>query len=58
MGEVCRARDVKVGREVAIKVLPDAPATAPEHIARFERKATTLAALNHPNIAHLHGLED
>jgi eukaryotic-like serine/threonine-protein kinase len=58
MGEVYRARDRKLDRDVAIKILPDALAADPDRIARFEREAKTLAALNHPNIAHIHGLED
>jgi len=58
MGEVYRARDTKLGRDVAVKILPDALAADPDRIARFEREAKTLAALNHPNIAHLHGLEE
>src|SRR5262249_7647602 len=58
MGEVYRARDRKLDRDVAIKILPDAFAADPELIARFEREAKTLAALNHPNIAHIHGLEE
>jgi eukaryotic-like serine/threonine-protein kinase len=58
MGEVYRARDTKLGRDVAIKVLPDALGHDPERLARFEREAKTLAALNHPNIAHIHGFED
>jgi serine/threonine protein kinase/Tol biopolymer transport system component len=58
MGEVYRARDAKLDRDVAIKVLPEAFATDPDRLARFEREAKTLAALNHPNIAHIHGLED
>jgi eukaryotic-like serine/threonine-protein kinase len=58
MGEVYRARDTKLGRDVAIKVLPEALVDDPERIARFEREAKTLAALNHPHIAHIHGLEE
>ena len=58
MGEVYRARDTKLDRDVAIKVLPDTFAHDPERLARFEREAKTLAALNHPNIAHIHGVED
>ena len=58
MGVVYRARDTRLQRDVAIKVLPDALAAHPERLARFEREARTLAALNHPNIAHIHGLED
>src|SRR5262245_39217709 len=58
MGEVYRARDRKLDRGVAIKILPEALAADPERIARFEREAKTLAALNHPNIAHIHGLEE
>src|SRR5215510_7894467 len=57
MGEVYRARDINLGRDVAIKVLPDAFAQDPERVARFEREAKTLASLNHPNIAQIHGLE-
>jgi eukaryotic-like serine/threonine-protein kinase len=58
MGEVYRARDTKLNRDVAIKVLPDSVARDPERLIRFEREARVLAALNHPNIAHIHGLED
>ena len=57
MGEVYRARDTKLHRDVAIKVLPDVFAGDPDRLARFEREAHTLAALNHPNIAQIHGLE-
>jgi len=58
MGEVYRARDKKLGRDVAIKVLPATLAHDPDRLARFEREAKVLAALNHPNIAIIHGLEE
>ena len=58
MGEVYRARDTKLDRDVAIKVLPASLAGDPERIARFQREAKTLASLNHPNIAQIHGLEE
>ena len=58
MGEVYRARDAKPDRDVAIKVLPDALAQNSERLARFEREAKVLAALNHPNIGAIYGLED
>ena len=58
MGEVYRARDAKLNRDVAIKVLPDLFANDPERLTRFRREAQVLAALNHPNIAHIHGFED
>src|SRR5712671_6130790 len=58
MGEVYRARDTKLNREIAIKVLLPAVANDPDRLARFSREAQVLAALNHPNIAHIHGLED
>src|SRR5260370_26263458 len=57
MGEVYRAGDTKVQRDVAIKVLPDLFARDPERLARFEREARTLAALNHPHIAQVYGVE-
>src|SRR5262247_272349 len=57
MGEVYRATDTNLGRDVAIKVLPEAFAQDRERVARFEREAKTLASLNHPNIAIVHGLE-
>ncbi len=58
MGEVYRARDPKLRREVALKVLPDQVALDPERLARFEREAHVLASLNHPNIASIYGLEE
>jgi eukaryotic-like serine/threonine-protein kinase len=57
MGEVYRATDTNLGRQVAIKVLPDAFAHDADRLARFEREAKTLASLNHANIAIVHGLE-
>src|SRR2546428_4045852 len=58
MGEVYRAKDTKLHRDVAIKVLPDLFAKDPERLARFEREAHVLAALNHPHIAAIYGLEE
>ena len=58
MGEVYQAHDTKLGREVAIKVLPEAFAHDPERLSRFQREAKMLAALNHPNIAAIYGLEE
>jgi serine/threonine protein kinase len=57
MGEVYRALDTDLGRQVAVKVLPDAFVHDPERLARFDREAKTLATLNHPNIAHIYGVE-
>src|SRR3989454_4945865 len=57
MGEVYRATDTNLKRQVAIKVLPETVAADPERLARFQREAEVLAALNHPNIAHIYGLE-
>jgi eukaryotic-like serine/threonine-protein kinase len=57
MGEVYRAFDTNLGRQVAIKILPDIFAHDAERSARFEREATTLAAVNHPNIAQIYGFE-
>jgi eukaryotic-like serine/threonine-protein kinase len=58
MGEVCRARDTKLNRDVALKVLPAAFAQDPERLARFKREAQVLASLNHPNIAAIYGFEE
>jgi serine/threonine-protein kinase len=58
MGEVYRARDTKLKRDVALKVLHEAFAGDPGRMARFQREAEVLASLNHPNIAHIHGLEE
>ena len=58
MGEVYRARDTKLDRDVALKVLPQAFTDDPGRLARFEREAKVLASLNHPNIGHINGLED
>src|SRR6266852_1917484 len=58
MGEVYRARDTKLGRDVALKLLPDTFTHDPERLARFRREAQVLAALNHPNIAAIYGLEE
>ena len=58
MGEVYHARDTRLKRDVALKVLPDEFAGDPERLARFRREAQILASLNHPNIAAIHGLEE
>src|SRR5712671_6599486 len=58
MGEVYRARDTRLNRDVALKVLPDSFANDPDRLARFQREAQVLASLNYPNIAHIHGLEE
>jgi len=58
MGEVYRARDTKLQRDVAIKILPEAMARDAQRLARFEREAQVLASLNHPNIAAIYGLEE
>jgi len=58
MGEVYRAHDSKLNRDVALKVLPESLAGDPERLARFQREAQVLAALNHPNIGHIYGFED
>jgi hypothetical protein len=55
MGQVYRARDTRLDRDVAIKILPELFAADPERLARFEREAKTLASLNHPHIAQIHG---
>ena len=57
MGQVWQATDTQLGREVALKILPDAFANDPDRLARFEREAKVLASLNHPNIAAIHGIE-
>ena len=57
MGEVYRAHDTRLGRDVAVKVLPESLARDPERMARFEREAHVLASLNHPNIATVYGFE-
>ena len=58
MGEVYRARDTRLGRDVAIKVLPTSFSADPDRLARFQREALLLASLNHPHIATVYGLED
>ncbi len=58
MGEVYRARDAKLNRDVALKILPDTFAIDPDRLARFRREAQVLASLNHPNIGHIYGFED
>ena len=58
MGEVYRARDTKLDRDVALKVLPDLFANDPERLGRFQREAKVLASLNHPNIGSIYGLEE
>ena len=58
MGEVYRARDTKLGRDVAIKILPPAFTADPDRLARFEREARMLAALNHPHIGAIYGVEE
>src|SRR5262245_8823826 len=58
MGQVYRARDTTLNRDVALKILTDTLVSDPDRLQRFTREAQTLAALNHPNIAHIHGLEE
>jgi serine/threonine protein kinase len=58
MGEVWRARDTKLDRDVAVKLLPAAFSADPERLSRFAREAKLLASLNHPNIAAIYGLEE
>ena len=58
MGQVFRARDTKLDRDVAIKILPDAFAHDADRLARFQREAKTLASLNHPHIGGIYGLEE
>ena len=58
MGEVYRAKDTRLKREVALKMLPEAVSSDAARMARFQREAELLASINHPNIAHVYGLED
>ena len=58
MGQVYQATDTKLNRQVALKILPEAFATDPDRLARFQQEAQVLASLNHPNIAQIHGLEE
>src|SRR5213079_789057 len=58
MGEVYKARDTRLARDVAIKILPERFAADPDRLARFQRAAQTLASLNHPNIGGMYGLEE
>ena len=58
MGQVWQATDTQLNRHVALKILPDAFAADPDRLARFTREAQILASLNHPNIAHIHGIEE
>src|SRR5262245_20029140 len=58
MGEVYRARDTRLDRDVALKILPSSFAGDPDRLMRFEREAKTLATLNHPHIAQIHGIEE
>src|SRR5215216_422871 len=58
MGEVYRARDTRLNRDVALKILPEVFADDAERLARFEREAHVLASLNHPNIAQIYGIEE
>ncbi len=58
MGQVYQATDTKLNRQVALKILPEAFATDPDRLARFQREAQVLASLNHPNIAAIYGIEE
>src|SRR6187551_2082049 len=57
MGQVYRATDTRLKRQVAIKILPPSVAADPDRLARFQREAEVLASLNHPNVAHIYGLD-
>ena len=58
MGQVYQATDTKLNRQIALKILPEAFATDPDRLARFQREAQVLASLNHPNIAQIYGIEE
>src|SRR5215475_1848293 len=58
MGEVYKARDTRLKRDVALKILPESFASDPERLARFQREAEVLASLNHPHIAQIYGIEE
>ena len=58
MGQVWQATDTRLGRQVALKILPDTVAADPERLGRFTREAQILASLNHPNIAAIYGIEE
>jgi serine/threonine protein kinase len=58
MGDVHRARDTRLKRDIALKILPESFAADPDRLARFQREAEVLASLNHPNIAQIYGIEE